>query len=147
MANLRLNRLSFWIFVALYLAIKIPLANYMMSHLNSQQDFLKPLDTALFVALAIAVGARLNDAGRKRWIAIGTMFFLMIVLPLALVFGYIATYPKPGGVIYSQQEFMDLLSMFSGVSAILLAALLIWVGTRSSRPALPVPDARVEPRF
>lgn len=140
MAELRLNRRLFWIYVAAYFAIKIPLAYYMMSYLDSQQDFLKSLDTALAITLAIAVGARLNDAGRNRWIGIGAVFFIMLILPLASVFGYIAMFPKPGGASYSGPEFMDLFVMFSGVSAILLILLLIWAGTRPSKPA---PAAKV----
>jgi hypothetical protein len=146
MADFRLNRLWFWISVAVYFAIKIPLGFYVMSHLDSQQDFLGKLDTPLVIALAIFVGGRLNDAGRKRWIGIVTTLFIVGILPLVLVLGYIAKFPKPGGAIYSKQEFMHLASMFGLVSGILLIAFLIWVGTRPSRPVWPM-SAKVEPRF
>jgi hypothetical protein len=135
MANIRLNRLWFWILVAVYFAIKIPLGTYAAAHLDNPNDWLTKLDTPLVIALAFAVAARLNDAGRSYWFSMVTMFFLFVILPLSLVFGYIAVFPKPNGAMYSQQEFMDTFFMLSSIPAVLLVALLIWAGTRPSKPA------------
>jgi hypothetical protein len=137
MRNLRLNRLSFWIIVAIYFAIKIPLGQYVMANLDNSQNFLAKLDTPLVIALAICVGARFTDAGLNRWIGIGATFFITVVLPLPLAFGYLAAFPQPGGATLSKQEFMELFSMVSLVPLVLLIALLIWAGTRpTSRPEL-----------
>jgi uncharacterized membrane protein YhaH (DUF805 family) len=135
MANLRINRLWFWILVVVYFVIKIPLGNYVAAHIGEPNNLLTKLDTPLVIALAIAVAARLNDAGRRYWPAMLAMFFLFAILPLALVFGYIAAFPKPDGTRYNQQEFMDTFFMLSTVPGVLLIALLIWTGTRPSKPA------------
>lgn len=135
MANLRLNRLWFWILVAVYFAIKIPLGNYAATHLGEPNNLLVKLDTPLVIALAFAVAARLNNAGRRYWPAMAAMFFLFVILPLILIFGYIAAFPKPDGTRYSEQEFMDTFFMLGLVPGALLIALLIWAGTRPSKPA------------
>jgi hypothetical protein len=133
--NLRLNRLWFWILVAIYFVIKIPLIQYAMANLGSSH-LAGSLDTPLVLMLAFVVGARLNDAGRNRWIGIGATLLFTMILPLVLLFGYLAVFPKPAGATGSEQEFMDLFSTMSLVPLALLVALLIWAGTRPQAPQL-----------
>jgi uncharacterized membrane protein YhaH (DUF805 family) len=133
MANWRLNRLSFWLFVAVYFAIKIPLAQSATANFGAQQNFASVLDTWLVIVLALAVGARFNDAGRNRNLGIGLTFLITVVLPLALLFGYLAVFPEPAGV--SKEEFLDLFRTINLVPFALLIALLIWAGTRPGKPA------------
>jgi uncharacterized membrane protein YhaH (DUF805 family) len=137
MANWRLNRLSFWLFVAAYFSIKIPLAQSVTANFEEPKNFVSVLDTWLVIVLAFAVGARLNDAGRNRNLGIGLTFLITVVLPLALLFGYLAVFPEPGARV-SKEEFLDLFSTINLVPFALLIALLIWAGTRPSRPAPPV---------
>jgi uncharacterized membrane protein YhaH (DUF805 family) len=147
MTNWRLNRLWFWILVAVYFAIKIPLGQYAMANLGSSQNLTTNIDRLVVIALAIAVGARLKDAGRNSWFGFGTTLFITMILPLALMFGYMAAFPKPTGATDSKQEFIDLFSMIGLVPTALLIVLLIWAGTRPSKPAQPVSATKIEPRF
>jgi hypothetical protein len=140
MANWRLNRLWFWILVAAYFAIKIPLGQSVVANFDAPKNFASVLDTWLVIALAFAVGARLNDAGLNRNLGIGLTFLITVVLPLALLFGYFAVFPKPAGATGSKQEFMDLFGTISLVPLVLLIALLVWTGTRPGRP-VPVSAA------
>jgi uncharacterized membrane protein YhaH (DUF805 family) len=130
MANWRLNRLWFWILVAAYFVIKIPLGFSTMADLGSSQNLATSLDTPLVIVLALVVGARLKDAGLNRGIGIGATLLITIILPLALLFGYLAAFPKTVGVGGSKQEFMGLFGAISLVSLVLLLALLVWAGTR-----------------
>jgi drug/metabolite transporter (DMT)-like permease len=75
----------------------------------------------MFIALALAVSARLNDAGRNRWIAIGAAVFI----------GVHAVFPKPVGASAS-----NLFSAMYFVPLVLFLALLIWAGTRPEAPHL-----------
>jgi hypothetical protein len=134
--NLRLNRLWFWIFVALYFVIKVALNQYAMADLGNSTNLARSLEPGLVVGLAFVVGARLNDAGRNRWIGIGATLLITMILPLVLLFGYFAVFPKPAGATGSEQEFMDLFSTMSLVPLALLVALLIWAGTRPQAPQL-----------
>ena len=147
MTNWRLDRLSLWILVAAYFAIKIPLVYFVMAKLGHADNLMTNIDRLLVIALAISVGARLNDAGRSSWFGFGMTLFITMILPLALLFGYMAAFPKPAGATGSKQEFMDLFSMIGLVPTALLIALLIWAGTRPGKPESPVSAAKIEPRF
>jgi hypothetical protein len=132
MTAMRVNRLWFWVLVAVYFAIKMPLGySLIVANLDSLKN-LAPLDTALTVTLAYIVGARLNDAGLNRWIGIGATLLITLVLPIALVFGRLATLPR--GVRLTPMGIFDAIGW---VPLVLLIATVIWAGTRPSRPELP----------
>jgi hypothetical protein len=137
MKNWRLNRLWFWILVAVYFAIKIPVGQAVMANLGKPQSFMNVINDWLVIALAFAVGARLNDAGRSLNLGIGLTFIIGFVLPIVLPLGYIAVFPKPVGATAGKEEFINLFSTMSLVPLALLIALLIWAGTRPGKPALP----------
>jgi hypothetical protein len=141
MANWRLNRPWFWIAVAVYFAIKIPLGQSVVANLDGPKNFASVLDTWLVIALAFAVGARLNDAGRNRNLGIGLTFLTTVVLLFALLFGYLAVFPEPAGARAGKDEFMDLFGKIGLVPLASLIALLVWAGTRPSKPAPPEPAA------
>ena len=143
MANWRLNRNWFWILVAVYFAIKLPVGHYAI--FGSSRNLVESLDTPLVIALALVVGARLNDAGRNRWIGIGGTLLITMILPLVLLFGDLAVFGKPPGATGSKQEFLDLFSAMGLVSLALLAALLIWAGTRPPATQLTASYVRREP--
>jgi hypothetical protein len=141
MANWRLNRLWFWILAAVYFPVKILLGHSVVANLDGPQSFAGVLDTWLVIALAFVIGARLNDAGINRGIGIGLTFVITVILPIALLFGYIAVFGKPAGATDSKQEFIDLFGMISLVPLASLIALLIWAGTRPGKPAPQVSAA------
>src|SRR5262245_19837627 len=87
-ANFRLNRLQFWILVAVYFAIKIPLAQYAMANLGSSNNWASSLDTPLVITLAFVTGARLQDAGLNRWIGIVAVMLITLILTFALLIGW-----------------------------------------------------------
>jgi hypothetical protein len=122
MSKWRLNRFWFWIQVPLYFV----LSEYGRANQFARANSGDPnssgvvLSMLMFIALALAVSARLNDAGRNRWIAIGAAVFI----------GVHAVFPKPAGASASN------LSAMYFVPLVLFLALLIWAGTRSEAPHL-----------
>jgi hypothetical protein len=151
MASWGLSRLWFWILVAVYFAIEIPLGYYTLAHLEGPPNFPAKLDTLLVIALAFAIGARLNDAGLNRWIGIGATFLITVILPAVLLLGYIAAFGESPGASASKEDFMELFGMvavvplplvlLTALPLVLLIALLIWAGTRPGRPAPQVSAA------
>jgi hypothetical protein len=72
-----------------------------LTNWDSLQNFEATLKTLriveiwLTLTLALAVGARLNDAGLNRWMGIGATLLITRILPSTLRSGYLAASPKP----------------------------------------------------
>lgn len=91
------------------------------------EPFFRPIGTATVVCIALFTGARLVDAGYRRWIGITLTFAIMIAIPAIAGVAY-AFLLRP----HFPSEPFFLVTV--GVTMIALVLFVIWAGTRRSVP-------------
>jgi hypothetical protein len=117
--GLRLDRQSFWIWLAVLFAAKVVTGNIALSQLGLGHSIFADLDMLLLIGLAVVMGARFLDFGGRSWIGA-----LLIIVPALLAsFAPIPYLIAIGSPNVSATEFANLAAIF-GALALLTSFLL-----------------------
>jgi hypothetical protein len=120
-----LGRKSYWIYVAVFVVLKIGIT-VTLTLAPQSLHLLSHIDTPIIIGLAVVVGARFSDIGWPRWLGIGLIVLIMLVFPVLLVF------LAPTGRRHSDDPF-DSMPDLAWISTVALLVLLIVAGlTRGS---------------
>jgi hypothetical protein len=136
------------------LIIAVPVLEWILWRLYPNfERFSAYVNTGVFCAIAIFTGARLADAGYRRWFGVAGVFLIGIGTPIgsALVGIFVLR--------LRTQELMALLPVFAIALTLVLIVFVVWAGTRRSAPRGAIDDyfddengddhlsGRIEPRF
>jgi peptidoglycan/LPS O-acetylase OafA/YrhL len=131
-----------WMMVALLLGVPVLLLA-VWTFVPGVERYLKYVNYACFIMVALLTGSRFADAGYRRWIGTALVFVIGVGLPVIGGLSLNFLVPK------QQHE----LAIIAGVAVIMivLLAFIIWAGTRKSVPSGEfddgMSDGRIEPRF
>jgi hypothetical protein len=132
-----INRRQFGIWVVALLALKLG-AVVVVQIAPGALRWLQYLDTPIAVVLAFVVGARFADAGWSRWLGLGLVLLIMVVLPIVLVFTSMSRIARASNPIDAMPESLLL------ATVALLALLIVAAIPRSVEAA---PPERLKPKF
>jgi hypothetical protein len=145
MQNLILGRRTYWALVAALVVLKVAVVVVVISAPQTI-SFLRHVDTAIIIGLALVVGGRFADIGWPRWLGIILVFVLTFVVPIVLLFLSPPT---------SSSNLLDVVPDLAWIGTVTLAALLIMAGIKNSASGPDNGtggkdaghDGRKEPRF
>jgi drug/metabolite transporter (DMT)-like permease len=128
MQNLILGRRPYWLLVAALIVLKVGVVMVIM-FAPQASSFLRYVDTAIIIVLAMVVGARFADVGWPRWLGVVLVLVIAIVLPIALIFAspMISTRPKNP---------LDVVPDLAWIATIMQLTLLIVAGVKKSTSGL-----------
>jgi hypothetical protein len=124
MPNLTLGRRPYWLLVAALIVLKVAVVMVIMSA-PQVSSFLRYVDTAIIIALALVVGARFVDIGWPRWLGVVLVLVIAIVLPIALIFTSPMISTRP-------QNPLDVVPDLAWIGTVMQLALLIVAGVKKS---------------
>jgi hypothetical protein len=119
----------------------------------SFDSFAKYVNTGIFCAIAVFTGARLADAGYRRWLGVAGVILIGVGGPIVTAFVAILAWQL------RLDEFRALAPLVVIAWTLLLMAFVVWAGTRRSIPRGSIDDTfhdddggdhlqkRIEPRF
>jgi hypothetical protein len=124
MQNLTLGRRPYWLLVAALIVLKVGVVMIIM-FAPQVSSFLRYVDTAIIIVLALVVGARFVDIGWPRWLGVVLVLVIAIVLPIALIFAspMISTSPK---------NQLDVVPDLAWIATVMQLTLLIVAGVKKS---------------
>jgi hypothetical protein len=128
MKSLFVDRKTFWIFVAVFVAFKIGLV-IAIEYAPATLSILKHVETGMVCALAFVVGARFADIGWRRWLGIVLTFLFAAIVPILLFFLFVVLSNPP-----KTKNPLDLIPDNAWIATLLLVVLLIVAGSKKSRP-------------
>jgi hypothetical protein len=124
MQNLTLGRRSYWLLVAALIVLKVGVVMLIMSA-PQVSSFLRYVDTAIIIVLALVVGARFVDIGWPRWLGVVLVLVIAILLPIALIFASPMISTRP-------QSPLDVVPDLAWIGTVMQLTLLIVAGVKKS---------------